>query len=332
MGKRTGPRHGSKAFYPRKKAKRIYPTVKSFRDLDKTGLLGFLVYKAGMTHIYAVDTYENSPSFGQKVATPVTVLECPPLFVFGLRIYEKKPEGLFALGDVYTDKLPKELSRVFILPKKYKKEEKIKELEKRLERAKEVRALVCTQPKIIKMKKKPEVVEVKINGKPEEAWKFGLEILGKEINPEDIFVEGDYVDVTGITKGKGTKGPVQRFGIKIQVRKAHGHRRMPGAIGAWHPARVLHTVPMSGQTGFQRRTDLNKRILKMGKEGKEVTPVGGFLNYGEVRSNYILVKGSVPGPKKRLLFLRHSIRDNRQKKKEPLPEIKHISQTSQQYR
>jgi large subunit ribosomal protein L3 len=63
-----------------------------------------------------------------------------------------------------------------------------------------------------------------------------------------------------------------------------------------------------GQMGYQQRTEFNKRILKMGDDSKEITPAGGFLHYGQLRSPYVLVKGSIPGPTKRLIRIRPAIR------------------------
>jgi len=326
VGKRSGPRRGSLAFYPRKRAKRIYPNVNRFKETNETKILGFPVYKAGMTRIVATDVYENSPSYGKKVSMPVTILEAPPVQVISIRFYEKTPYGLNILTEVLSDKIKKNAGRVIKLPKKYNTEEKLKEMEQFLEKATELRVIVITQPDKIKLKKTPEVMEFKVGGDLKEAWEHAKSILGKEVHVNDLFKEGEWIDVSGVTKGKGTQGPVKRFGIKIQSRKVGGHRRMPGAIGAWTPSRVLYTVPMAGQHGFQTRTELNKRIIKIGEKGEEVTPKGGIVNYGVVRGTYILVKGSVPGPKKRLLVIREAIRG---KKETPLPSIEFISKESQ---
>ncbi|HQA80945.1 MAG TPA: 50S ribosomal protein L3, partial [Methanoregulaceae archaeon] len=66
--------------------------------------------------------------------------------------------------------------------------------------------------------------------------------------------------------------------------------------------------PQAGQMGYQQRTEFNKRILKIGDNGKEVTPDGGFLHYGVLNNPYVLVKGSVPGPVKRLVRIRPAMR------------------------
>jgi large subunit ribosomal protein L3 len=63
-----------------------------------------------------------------------------------------------------------------------------------------------------------------------------------------------------------------------------------------------------GQMGYQQRTEFNKRILKIGENPAEITPAGGFLHYGQLKSPYVLVKGSIPGPTKRLIRIRPAIR------------------------
>jgi len=324
MGKRAGPRRGSKAFYPKKRAKRIFVTVKHFRG---EGLLGFAGYKAGMTHVIGLDNYEKSPSYGMSIHIPCTIIETPDLFCFGVIAYRKTPYGLFAVSTVYADKLDKDLARVLIIPKKHNREENKKKIEQELSSITEIRLLVHTQPRKIKLKKTPELFELPILKPTPDAWKLALEKLGKEIKVSEIFKEGDFIDATAITTGKGVAGPVKRFGIKIQHHKAGFHRRRPGNIGSWHPARVLWTVAMQGQLGFQRRTESNKRILKIGDNVKEVNPRGGIPYYGELIGHYVLVMGSVPGPKKRLVFLRKAMRHN---KETPLPAIQMISLRAQQ--
>lgn len=69
--------------------------------------------------------------------------------------------------------------------------------------------------------------------------------------------------------------------------------------------------------------------MKIGDNGEEITPNGGFLNYGAVKNEYVLLKGSVPGPKKRLVRISHAIRVH---PKLGVPEIDYISTKSQQGR
>jgi len=60
--------------------------------------------------------------------------------------------------------------------------------------------------------------------------------------------------------------------------------------------------------GYQQRTEFNKRLMALGENGSEITPDGGFPGYGVVRNNYALIKGSLPGPVKRLVRMRNAIR------------------------
>jgi len=75
-------------------------------------------------------------------------------------------------------------------------------------------------------------------------------------------------------------------------------------IGAWHPARVSWTVARAGQHGFHHRTEMNKKIYKIGKKGeashratteydvteKDITPIGGFPHYGVIDEDYVMIK------------------------------------------
>ncbi len=320
MAKGKRPRHGSKAHYPRKRTNRIYPSLNSYQKTDEERIEGYLGYKAGMTHVMALDTDKNSPSYGQEIQIPVTIIECPKLKVYGVRAYQDTNEGLKTYGEYHAEDIDQELSRKLNTKENAGNKEKIQENKDQID---EVRLKVHTQPKKAELKKKPEALEIPIQGpNTENQLERADELLGKEISIKETFNEGQYTDVIGVTKGKGTEGPVQRFGIKKQVRKAQKRRRHPGAIGGWHPARVLWTVPMSGQSGFHKRTDINKRILKIGENGDEVTPESGLKHYGEVNNDYLLIKGSVPGPRKRPILIRHAIRSPKKPKK---PEINEIS-------
>ena len=81
--------------------------------------------------------------------------------------------------------------------------------------------------------------------------------------------------------------------------------------------------------GYHQRTEYNKRILKIGADGSEVTPKGGFLRYGQINGAYILIDGSVPGPAKRLIRLRYPARSPKRFPEEP-PKIVSISLESPQ--
>ncbi len=323
MAKRHAPRRGSRAFYPRKRAKRIYPRVNSYPETSEVCVQAFPVYKAGMTQLITINEDEKSPKFKQEEAIPVTILEAPAVKVYGIRAYKAYPEGLKAFTEVYAEKLDKRLARKITLPKEYSAEDRIKAIESNLDDIAEIRLLVHTQPPF---KKTPEILELTVFGPIKEAWEYAKQKLGQELEAKEVFQEGKMVDAIAVTKGKGTQGPVKRFGIRIQIRKNKWHRRNPGSLGAFSVARTFWTVPMSGQMGFQTRTEYNKFLLKMGENGEEATPKGGLVHYGVVRGPYILVKGSVPGPKKRLVVLRNAIRPYEMK----MPTIKEVVTTPQQ--
>jgi large subunit ribosomal protein L3 len=302
------PREGSLAFYPRKRAKRIYPNIDAYPSIEKTIPLAFAAYKVGMCHVICLDNRKNSPTYGTQISIPVTILETPPLKVIGVRLYQKTIKGLKALTEIYSKDLPKELERKVKIKSNYS-EQKIEEIRKIAEKVSNVRLIVATQPKKAGIgKKKPEVFEIEIGGKDsKEKVEYALSLLGKEILANEVFKEGELVDVIAVTKGKGTQGPVKRFGVKIQGRKAKEKRRHVGSLGQERPGKVRWTVPMAGQMGFQTRTELNKRILKFGN-GNEINPKGGFIRYGIIKSYFLLLEGSIPGSKKRLVMIRKAIR------------------------
>ena len=173
-------------------------------------------------------------------------------------------------------------------------------------------------------------MEIKVDGGSiKEQIEYAKSLLGKNASVTDVFKEGRFVDVVAITKGKGFQGPVKRWGIKILPRKSRKTKRGVAAIGPWKPPRVLYTVPRAGQMGYHQRTEYNKRILKIGIDGKKVTPKGGFLKYGPVNGTYVIVDGSLPGPVKRLVRLRHPARPPKKVPESP-PNITYISLESMQ--
>ncbi len=316
MPRRTKPRSGSLGFYPRKRAKRITPRFRSWPQVEEVKPLGFYGYKAGMTHLHYIDKRPRTPTTGKEVFSAVTVIEAPPLFVYGVRAYNGR-----SLGEVWAEKLPKYLERKVTLPES--------PVEGELPEGESYRLLVTTQPWLIGLKKTPDIGEIAIGGSPQEQREYALSLLGKEIRVTDVFEAGMYIDVIAVTKGKGFQGVVKRFGVFEFGHKKEKTKRGVGSIGPWHPAKVMWTVPRPGQMGFHRRTEYNKYIFLIGNgEESPITPKGGFLHYGEVRSDYIVVRGSVPGPAKRVLGMRIAIRPP--KRRLNVGEITYVSLSSKQ--
>jgi large subunit ribosomal protein L3 len=335
--KRHAPRRGSLAFLPRKRAVQIKGRVRHWFDsLDEINFLGFAGFKAGMTHITYIEDQKNSPYYGKELMKPVTVIEVPPLMLIGIRVYNADEYGKYIVGELFTTELNNFLARKINIPniEKTKQKDTKKEISKKLNETSEIRGIFQTQPyKTSIPRKKPDIIEIKINSinQSKDEFNFVYKNLGKEIKARDILTEGELVDVVAVTKGKGFQGPVKRFGIKILTRKNSKVRRAVACIGPWHPARVLYTVPRAGQLGYHQRTEYHKRIMQIGENEEEINPKGGFIRYGKIHGDYILLLGSIPGPKKRLIRIRKTIRPSKSFVVGS-PEITFISRESQQRR
>lgn len=330
--KKHAPRHGSLAYLPRGRAKRTVGRIRFWPKVEEgPTLLGFMGYKAGMTHIMMVEDKPGSLHLGKEASHPATILDVPPIIVFAVRAYTKNQYGLQTFTEAWMKSPPKDFDRALVLPEQFNTEENLKKIEENLEEIAEIRLLAATQPRLAGVpKKKPDIMEIKVDGGSiKEQIEYAKSLLGKTVSITDVFKEGRFVDVVAITKGKGFQGPVKRWGIKILPRKSRKTKRGVAAIGPWKPARVLYTVPRAGQMGYHQRTEYNKRILKIGIDGKNVTPKGGFLKYGEVKGTYVIVDGSLPGPAKRLVRLRHPARPPKKILETP-PNITYISLESMQ--
>jgi len=317
------PRRGSKGYSPRKRARSEVPRIQSWPNGDdKPRLQGFAGYKAGMTHVFVVDYRPTSTTSGQEVMVPVTVVETPPMKIAAIRVYKSTPYGLKTVTETWADNV-EELKGRIPIPKK------TKELE--VEDFDDIRVIAYTKPRDVTgvPKKLPEIMEIRIGGgSKEERLNYAKEILGKEVDISDIYSDGSMVDIAAITKGKGFQGPIKRWGLKLLTHKNRKHRRMVGTLGPWL-SWVRSTVPQGGQTGYHHRVEYNKRILRIGENGEEITPEGGFLHYGVVRNKYVILHGSIPGPAKRLIRMRDAIRYHRGVKVEK-PEITYVSTMSKQ--
>jgi large subunit ribosomal protein L3 len=331
MPSKRRPRRGSKAYSPRKRAKKETPRLDAWPEIsDGPKVQGFAGYKAGMTHALIVDYRPKSTTTGQEVQVPVTVLEVPPMRVAAVRFYVNSTYGLQTLGEVWAKNIDSMLSRRLPIPKNYDPGNAWRKIEGRdLE---DVRILAYTQPKLVKgvPKKVPDLMELRIGGGTmEERTAYSKELLGKQLTFNDFAKEGDMIDVSAVTKGKGFQGAVKRWGVKLLSHKNSKHRRLYGNLGPKRPGYVRPTVPMAGQVGYHQRTEFNKRVLRFGENGDDVTPKGGFVRYGQVVNPYVLIHGSVPGPSKRLIRLRDPVRKGGVKLTEA-PNFAYISTESKQ--
>lgn len=329
MGHRkySAPRRGSLAFYPRNRAKSEEARLRNWPEHnDNTSLLGFAGFKAGQIQVMTIDDKEKTPNFGKQLDNSSTVIATPPINIIGIRSYKKDFYGEKAFIDAYSKDLPKGLDRKF--KTKYN-EKSFETIESSLDSIFSFVAIASVFPKKANLsQKKPFVFEIGVSGKDNKAkYEYLKSILGKEIKISDVFQNGQFIDVSGITRGKGIEGPITRFGVKRKQHKSRKSVRALGTLGPISPAVVMYSVPRQGQRGFHQRTEYNKRILLVSLDGSSQTtllaskpainPQGGFKHFGLVTTDYIVVRGSIPGVPKRLVKMRQPIRYPTKKVIEP---------------
>lgn len=306
-------RSGSLQFWPRKRARKALPSV-NWRNVEEKNsaaksLLGFIGYKVGMVSVYVKDNSNDSRTKSKRIVIPATVIECPELKIYSVRFYkDNKPVKDVIVGFDET------------LKSKLKKPKQVKKLEEELGKIgddyDDVHVLVYSDIKKTGLKKSADIAEVGLKGSKEEKLNFIKEKIGKSISISEVFDSG-LVDIRAVSKGYGTQGPVKRFGITLKAKKSEKGQRRPGSLGPWHPARVSFRVPMMGQTGFHNRISHNNIILKVGKISEEdINKKSGFHKYGNIKTDYVIVKGSLPGTRKRQLLITDSIRSTKKKAKQ----------------
>ncbi len=297
MAPPNSPRKGSLQYWPRKRAKKILPSPnwKAIESYSDKKLKGFICYKAGMASAFVKDETADSMTKGKKIIVPVTILECPPLKIFSVRFYKK---GKVA-KEILSENLDKELKKKLKLPKNPKKAQEFGE------GYEDVRVICYSVVKKTNLKKTPDLSELALNGSLDEKISFIKENLGKEILISSLFEKGDLVDFRGLTRGKGFQGPVKRYGITLKSHKSEKGQRRPGAIGSFHPGRTTRYAPMAGQLGMFTRITYNHKVMGLGKAENKFSKM---KNFGDIKSDYIIVAGSVQGPVKRQLLITPALR------------------------
>lgn len=312
------PRRGSLQFYPRKRAAKLLPSVNWSPVVSKVsdkeqGLLGFIAYKAAMSTVLLKDATPKVQSSGKQVATPATILEVPNMKIFSVRFYKNNS----IIKDVVVSN-DKELKRKLRVPKS------LNPFDSQIPSDHDdIHLIIYSIPKQTEIKKTPDLVEVAI--KAQDKLGYVKSILNKDLSLED-FVKVELLDVRGVTIGRGLSGTVKRFGIGLKQHKSEKGVRRPGSLGPWHPARVTFRAPMAGQVGLFTRVIYNLRLLSKGKiSEKNINPSGGFKNYGEIKTSYIIIKGSVQGPVKRPVVITPAFRPTKLQSKEKLEFIEVIN-------
>ncbi len=331
-------RHGSLQFRPRKRARTQKATFRSYPELEieNPKLVAFPGYKVGMVHVYMKEDRPGKLLQGQYITLASTVVESPPINVVGVRAYRGTPYGLKPITTalrIVKEEKNKVIPRIRLTMGKKNSidnlDKALPKIEDNLSEVEEIRILAYTRPDLAGIhKKKPEFLEIPVKGADmAERFAYVKSLVGKQVSIFDVFKTGQLVDVTAVTKGHGWQGVVRRFGVELLRHKAGKGRWRVGSLGSRHPPYVTWRVPRAGQTGYHKRTEYNKRILLIADPTKEdsidVTPKGGFKNYGVLRTHYVLLSGSIPGPAKRFVMMRDPIRPTYDEL--PAPEITYIS-------
>ncbi len=320
MPTRKSPRKGSLQFWPRKRAAKFLPRV-NWNSIDSNKILkGFICYKAGMMSAAVKDNTPDSMTKDKQIIIPVTIIECPPMKIMSVRFYKN---GKVA-KEILVEGLDKELKRKIKFPKNFKKLEDVK-----AEEYEDIKILCYSVVKKTGLKKTPDLVEIGLKGSVEDKINFIKENSGKELSALDVFENGQLVDFRGLTRGRGLVGPVKRFGITLKSHKSEKGVRRPGSLGPWHPARVIFRVPMAGQLGMFTRCIYNNKIIDIGKSESKfdsetssglvrpsLTKLKNIKKYGDIKTDYIIVKGSVQGPSKRQLIITAPLRETKKTKKQ----------------
>jgi len=273
----------------------------------------------------------------KEVVEQVTVIETPPMVVVGLVAYVATPQGLRTLTTIWAAHLSEECKRRFY-KNWYKSKKKAftkysaritakpVDLAKDLSRAKKyanvIRVIAHTQVRKVGLgQKKADIMEIQINGGTvEQKVDFSYSLFEKKVPIDAVFTKDEMIDVMGVSRGHGFEGVTTRWGVRRLPRKTHKGLRKVACIGAWHPARVSTTVARAGQDGYHHRTEINKKVYRVGKGDdkknastefdlteKQITPLGGFPHYGVVDEDFLILKGCTVGVVKRLLTLRKSL-------------------------
>lgn len=314
----------------------VLPSL-NFSRINDNHFCPIIFAAIGMTHIVRDVDKPGSKIHKKEVVEAVSVIETPPIVAVGVVGYMETPYGLRSLTTVWAEHLSEEIKRRFY-KNWYKSKKKAftkyakkyaegssdidEEMAKIIKHCTVVRLLVHTQMRKIKItQKKAHMMEIQINGgsiADKVAYAKGL--FERSISVDAVFGPSEVCDIISVTKGHGFEGVITRWGVTRLPRKTHRGLRKVACIGAWHPARVGYTVARAGQRGYFHRTQPNCKIYRVGKgedkksattefdlTEKDINPLGGFPHYGQVREDWVMVKGGVGGTRKRIITLRKSL-------------------------
>jgi len=288
-------------------------------------LAAFMGYDTGMTHSVIELNRMGSKMHKSEVVEAVTIAKASTMVVAGDIRCVETPRGLRSLTTVWASHMSDDLrhwfyknwyrskKKAFTRYAKKHSEDSGKSLSREIERICKyctvVRILALTQLRKTSLKqKKTHLMEIQVNGGS----------VADKVEYAHGFFEN--VDIIAVTKGHGFEGVAHRWGTKKLPRKTNKGLRKVACIGAWHPSKVMFSVARTGEKGYHHHTEINQKIYRIGADGDEangltsydttkkpITPMGGFPHYGIVKNDFVMLKGSIPGTKKRVVTIRKSL-------------------------
>jgi large subunit ribosomal protein L3e len=312
-----------------------------------------------MTHVVRDLDRPGSKMHKREVVESATVVETPPMVVVGVVGYVETPRGLRSLTTVWAEHLSDEVKRRFY-KNWYRSKKKAftryakkhadnngasvaRELERIKKYATVVRVLAHTQLSLTGLKqKKAHLAEIQVNGGSiADKVEFAKAHFEKTVEVSAVFEKDECIDIIAVTKGKGYAGVISRWGVTKLPRKTHRGLRKVACIGAWHPSKVMFSVARSGQDGYHRRTTINHKVFRISNGSqpdsgstpydlapKTINPLGGWKSYPDVKNDFVLVKGSVTGSRKRVITLRKALRTHTSRAHLEKTDLKFINTSS----
>ena len=298
------PNRGSLAYSPRKRVNKKSLIFSSYRfpKISKVSLVNYFLIKVGMKTFQTfseIFLQENRRKIVEEITFGATACLVPKILIIGIE-YRKNNQKLF---QEYFKK-PKEMKikLLKILKNNKKKVEYRKDYD-------DIRGIGYLDFSNINwIHRKNHQVSLLLTGNLLDRLSFLHQNNFKYLQFFDYFQKNEFIDVLGITKGKGFSGVIKRYGVRRLSHKNSKKRRAVGNQGTKSPGYTRGTIGSPGQLGYFRRTELNKKILPFHEE--KLNP-NDYLYFGKQDSLLIFLKGSLPGGPKSLFSIRKNQRPNR---------------------
>ena len=216
-------------YWQHRRARRRLPRARSAPvSYKEASILNMVAYKVGMAHLGMTDD-TDAPSKNTEISTACTILEFPKMEAYGIRMYKRDHNGYkrIALEIHHKDSSKKHDEK-----RQKNDESKLAQAKDKLSEYCDVGMLIVAYPKGLPSGQHHVVrFESAVSGKLEDKFNFASASLGREFKAMDAFKNGEYVDVSVVTKGKGWAGTIKRFGTARLYHKATGKVRHIGTLG-----------------------------------------------------------------------------------------------------